>query len=306
MTGKDYKAPYSSFSDIAALQDMLPFFVDFEKIPFNLVNEHNIVNAYWLSEFCRLSYITSQGRIKEECKKVNMDVEVFWNNNTEFLVAHDAEKVFVVARGTESSELDDIITDLKAYRVLDVMGEVHAGFKDALDNVWTDMHQYILSVCKGKKIYYTGHSLGAGLASIAAIRLGGAALYTFGSPRVGNTKFALYLSICINHHRYINQGDLFAAMPPPIFNWRHSGTVVNIKSDVFEENKPPIQGIISFFKRTVLARIMLLFTISKWALVDLVAEHNVLTYNNYLREQVNLPAHKLPKEYLDQVNDSIL
>lgn len=306
MTGKEYQVFYDSFDDLVNLQDMLPFFVDFDKIPFEVTYEHSMINAYWLSEFCRLSYITSQGKIQEECKKVNMEVQFVWVNNIEFLVAYDDIKVFVVARGTETSQIDDIIVDLKAYRLSDSRGEIHAGFKQAVDLVWDQLREVIFSICKDKKIFYAGHSLGAGLATVVATKLGGAGLYTFGSPRVGNIKFALYSDISINHFRYVNQGDLFAAMPPPIFGWRHFGKVIVIRSDVFVNDNTPVKGFVDFLKKKLLGKVLLLFSVSKWALLDLVAEHNVLTYNNYFREQLNLPPHKIPQEYLDQVGKSFL
>ena len=44
---------------------------------------------------------------------------------------------------------------------------------------------------KTKKVYTTGHSLGAAAATVAASRLGTFArgCFTYGSPRVGNRKF---------------------------------------------------------------------------------------------------------------------
>ena len=304
MTGIKYQISYDSFDDIALLQDILPFFDRFDEIPFKLTKEDNLINAYWLSELCRLAYITSQRKIEKECAKVNLIAKSFWWKNTEFLVAHDADKIFIVGRGTETKEIVDIFTDLKAFRVpANKMGRVHGGFNAALDHVWDDMHKYISANSKGKLIFYGGHSLGAGLVTIAASRLDGTVLYTFASPRIGNTKFALYMNMRIIHYRYVNAGDPVAAMPPPIFGWRHFGKQQLITSDILIRDATPTKGFGGFFKKKMWSKLLMLLSLGKWLVMDMTAEHNIISYNQWFREQVDLPPLEIPQEYLDQVGN---
>ena len=70
-------------------------------------------------------------------------------------------------------------------------GNVHRGFKAALLEVWTDLENYVSNLQKDNlKIWITGHSLGAALATLAADRYGNVqGLYTYGSPRVGDQDF---------------------------------------------------------------------------------------------------------------------
>ena len=70
-------------------------------------------------------------------------------------------------------------------------GKVHRGFKAALSEVWTSLEKHISNLHRNNlKIWLTGHSLGAALATLAADRLGNAqGLYTFGSPRIGDRDF---------------------------------------------------------------------------------------------------------------------
>ena len=72
-------------------------------------------------------------------------------------------------------------------------------------------------------IYITGHSLGGALAQIAAAVLGSdqvAACYTYGSPRVGNSYFDLWVKV--PSHRVLNYADIVPQVPLPIV-YRHSG-----------------------------------------------------------------------------------
>lgn len=302
MTGIKYQVAYDSFDDISLLQDILPFFKNFEKIPFELTNEHSLINAYWVSELCRLGYLTSQTRIIKECAKINLQAKVFWWDNTEFLIAHDNEKIFIIARGTETAQLTDIITDVSCTRTpLEHKGNVHSGFLHAFSLISNDMLTYIKSIYTNQFIVYGGHSLGCGLVAICAAMFDGDVMYTFGSSRVGNAKFSLYMNIRIKHYRYVNAGDPIPALPPPILGWRHFGKMMLITSDSFIRNASPVVGFGEFLKKKLWARLIMLLTLGKWVLMDFVAEHNIFSYNQWLREQLDLPPLKIPQEYLDQI-----
>lgn len=72
-------------------------------------------------------------------------------------------------------------------------------------------------------IYITGHSQGGALAQIAAAVIESdqvAACYTFGSPRVGNLYFDLWVKV--PSYRVMNYADIVPTMPLPVF-YRHSG-----------------------------------------------------------------------------------
>ena len=50
----------------------------------------------------------------------------------------------VCFRGTEPSEISDILADLKAWQSRsETDGWVHSGFKTELDKVWEDVLQYV-------------------------------------------------------------------------------------------------------------------------------------------------------------------
>jgi alpha/beta superfamily hydrolase len=79
-----------------------------------------------------------------------------------------------------------------------------------------------------RTIWFTGHSLGAALATLAANRYGKTqGLYTFGSPRVGDVDFAD--DFHISAYRFVNNNDIVAKVPPPI-RYKHVGDLKYIDS----------------------------------------------------------------------------
>jgi len=96
-------------------------------------------------------------------------------------------------------------------------GKVHKGFKGQLDVVWEEVPTELNSM--DVAVFYTGHSLGAALATLAAARRfleGGtppAALYSFGSPRVGTMGFNAFPSGFL-HCRVVNDRDIVPTVPP--------------------------------------------------------------------------------------------
>jgi triacylglycerol lipase len=143
----------------------------------------------------------------------------------------NANEIFIVFRGTEPTELKDILADLKAWpKQAREKGLVHLGFAQAIDKVYDGIVQWIAEqkLDDGYKITCTGHSLGAALATICASRLDAHELYTFGSPRVGNGAFVKEMkNDRIKHWRFVNNNDIVTKVPLPII-FRHSGEIVYI------------------------------------------------------------------------------
>ena len=92
-------------------------------------------------------------------------------------------------------------------------GKVHKGFKKALDEVWNELSDYLIKEQQDRKIWITGHSLGATLATLAADRYAKVqGLYTFGSPRVGDIDFKN--DFLANSYRFVNNNDIVTTVPP--------------------------------------------------------------------------------------------
>ena len=134
---------------------------------------------------------------------------------------HDKDHVVIAFRGTQPTQLSDLLADLKAWReTSDTKGRVHSGFKNEVDKLWP----YIEKMVKGKgankerdTIIVTGHSLGAAMATITATRINemgyNTVLYNFGSPRVGNGDWAEQFED-IPTWRFVNNNDMVTKVPP--------------------------------------------------------------------------------------------
>ncbi|MEQ1533939.1 MAG: lipase family protein [Sideroxydans sp.] len=130
----------------------------------------------------------------------------------------------LVFRGTEADAFNDIITDLKIGEVGLPNGkiETHLGFNKALDSIWPEIKAALQHI--DAALYFTGHSLGGALATLAAARHRPSALYTFGSPRVGDIDFVRSLQPMEEIiHRVVNPKDIVTTLPPEILGYRHIG-----------------------------------------------------------------------------------
>ena len=128
----------------------------------------------------------------------------------------------LVFRGTQSDEQADWVTDIQAdLKSWAGPGLVHHGFAKNLALVWRDIEAVLLQH-QDKQFLYTGHSLGAALATLAAALRPPTKLFTFGSPRVGNAEFADAMATVV-HDRYVNCCDGVCKVPPKIASYHHIG-----------------------------------------------------------------------------------
>jgi hypothetical protein len=136
--------------------------------------------------------------------------------------------VFLVFRGTQPDDPTDIGTDadliLRRWRGLPGEAAVHSGFAYALDSIWDKDILPWLEGRKGAKLWLTGHSLGAALATLAAALCPQATLITFGSPRVGNPAFAQSFAEQ-RVRRFVNCCDVVTMIPPNLIGYKHVGAI---------------------------------------------------------------------------------
>jgi hypothetical protein len=128
-------------------------------------------------------------------------------------------------RGTQS--VANCLTDLEATLVSrrPYPGRVHSGFAKAVEEVLPSVRKLLPSSAHTKSLWLTGHSLGGAMATLASVRLAKAgynvrAVYTYGSPRVGDRIFR-HLYHWPNY-RFVCGNDLVPHLP---FYWcyKHVG-----------------------------------------------------------------------------------
>lgn len=147
-------------------------------------------------------------------------------------VIEDENDVIIVCRGTEPNKWSDISADLSINLVPSRggVGKVHVGFRTYTDKIWSFVKSHVDTHNGAKLLWLTGHSLGAAMATLLARRFTLSsklnmpqALFTYGSPRVGNRTYINAFNKLVVHHRWVNAGDIVTKVP--ISPWYyHCGT----------------------------------------------------------------------------------
>jgi len=192
-------------------------------------DKYNDINALWLAELSRLIYRKDSAIRKKILNSFQLrETRFFSRSNTQCAVVEASNFAVLVFRG--SHEFQDWLSNLGTVLTKWPQGGmVHWGFKEALEKVWADVASYLDTL--QVPIFYTGHSLGAALAVLAASRRPPNALYTFGSPRVGNSQFVQSLAT-VNVYRIVNHRDAVTSVPPNgLFDFSHVGELHYITSD---------------------------------------------------------------------------
>ena len=153
----------------------------------------------------------------------------FSGPSTQAFVAADDQHTYLSFRGTESRNHIDWMRDAEFRPVLGAFEtRVHSGFRRALDEVWRELLA-VVTAAEGSLVI-TGHSLGAGLATLAAARLvdrgeATATVYSYGAPRVGLRDFAAEYNRVLGARTYrvINHIDVVTRVPLLVQGYRHVG-----------------------------------------------------------------------------------
>ena len=230
--------PDLSFNALFEPQLDYPYFEHANDLPFRPgKTQFDLINAWWLAEASMLAYVTDANFVADQFGRAGLpQLRTFRSSDvssldTEGFIAHNDQFVIVAMRGTEPDELKDFLTDLNLLqKKARDGGRVHLGFRAGLDEVWNEMSAHLnLLASDGRTIWFTGHSLGAALAVLAANRYGKAAgVYTYGCPRVGNAEFAERYDQPT--FRVVNNLDVVTELPPPLM-YRHVGTLKHFGND---------------------------------------------------------------------------
>jgi triacylglycerol lipase len=180
-----------------------------------------------MAKLSEMAYLDSE-EAKVKAKELGYPSHKFFENKGAQCHAVWNKEDYVLAfRGTEPTELSDLIADLNAIpRGAMTYGLVHSGFRGEVDKIWDDIKNH-QSNHTDKRFYITGHSLGGAMATIATSRFEEFTkvdrLTTFGSPRVGTRSFVKHIET--PHLRYVNNNDLVTKVPLALMGYKHHGTL---------------------------------------------------------------------------------
>jgi triacylglycerol lipase len=198
----------------------------------NMIHQLNFLERSLL--FAKLSQVAYYNfdEAKKQAKKLGFTTTEFYDKDGAQAYRFMNKTDLVIAcRGTQPTEFNDIKADLKALPVLaETMSRVHRGFKAEVDELWPMVEEDVLRKTNlSKTLWFTGHSLGAAMATIMASRCkhnielnDPIELYTYGSPRVGWKGYCD--SLCVEHHRWRNNNDIVTTVPPSFMGYKHHGT----------------------------------------------------------------------------------
>ncbi len=168
-------------------------------------------------------------------------------------IDHTRQEAVLIFRGTGS--LDDLRTDFKVRQVVtDREQHIHRGFLARWHSLEKGVMRMVAGVPQGYCLSVTGHSLGAVLSCLFAVKEPSTAcmegrspryisqIVVFGSPRAGGPLFANELNT-LPLVRYENQGDIVTNVP--MLNYEHGGISVKLPHKLDGLNT--FQQLISFF-----------------------------------------------------------
>lgn len=179
-----------------------------------------------MAKFSSLAYNKEQS-----FKDLGYESKYIFKKGAEAYLLWDRNDLIIVCRGTQPNKFEDIVADIRFNLISNgSTGRVHAGFKHSVDLLWPQISYFLSQYGTDRKIWCTGHSLGAAMATIIAERTKQQTeynyttpvLFTFGSPRVGDIHYHDHLiELGITHYRWVNNADVVTRNP--IIPYHHHG-----------------------------------------------------------------------------------
>ena len=228
---------------------------------------HSLVNAYLLMYTAHNTYENRMGvanflefkkRFKEIFVPLGIDKFDFIDirektADTQAVIMSNDKLVIVAFRGSEGSvnkkfsltkfAYDWILTDFNFFKKRILWWgwgvKVHRGLYNASEVAYDELKKYVDSHMAGtpKRLWVTGHSLGAGIAPFTACRLADdginvQGLYTFAGPRLGNEDFVkAFKKRFPDMQRWVLDNDIVTKLPFKAMKFQHCAPPNNIYAD---------------------------------------------------------------------------
>jgi triacylglycerol lipase len=203
----------------------------------------DLLVAAWMADAAMLAYSDAGFAARTFREAAGVPGQVTFGHaapgaySTQCFVAHSDRIILVAFRGTEvlgprdvgafTARLRSVLRDVEVDARLRLMpyeggGRVHGGFLGAVAEVWRDLEGYLRALRRDRPerpVWFTGHSLGGALATLAADHYARRVapphgVYTFGSPAVGDAGFGqAYRAHGIPTFRVVHHHDVIARVP---------------------------------------------------------------------------------------------
>ena len=177
-----------------------------------------------------ISYDTDYDNIKEKVATMDLTAEMKIydsKTDTDGFIASDSNSTVVVFRGTGTNKINwtftDMVTNFKFVPepIIPKSSDSpkgHLGFIGSLNSVYDSIVAHLKPAFGKKRLIFTGHSLGAALASLFVYRLtkdheelkSSITLMTFACPPTGNKEFREHFND-IDSNSITIQGDFFSS-----------------------------------------------------------------------------------------------
>lgn len=177
----------------------------------------NRENALYLAHASDVAYLRSPEKAVEE--RLGLKAYPFLSRitRTRGYLGVCSTHAVLAFRGSDPVTLPNWVTDVvvKLVERSEYDGKVHHGFAAALKRSWNRIER-LFELIDNRPLFLTGHSLGGALAVLTGCRLAKTgtqptAIYTFGSPRIGDRNFCSGYNLPT--YRIVNKLDLVPEMP---------------------------------------------------------------------------------------------
>lgn len=167
-------------------------------------------------------------------------VDAVWDLQAFVGYMPDWHDVVIAFRGTDSHNLWNWVENMRAWRVdaaypvtEDAVPKLHSGFlllwnSSSIGPLVTEAVGALRQRYPSAGLHISGHSMGGALAQLAALDMKfkygfeRISVYTFGSPRVGDTNFASLFQRHVNASwRFTHNRDIVPSMPPWWLGFHH-------------------------------------------------------------------------------------
>ena len=186
-------------------------------------------NAWWLAELSRWMYCGKQLNADQRkpasdiLARVDLEETAYLSSmGTDccLISAKDQSFSVLVFRGTCNAR--NWLTNIN---IGPFCNNAHRGYERALDHLWPELGPVLAA--RSEPIFFTGHSMGGALATLAARRHKPQAVYSFGSPPIGNQRLRQdYQDIAV--YRMVNFKDVVSRIP---LASNHVGTLCYLTQD---------------------------------------------------------------------------